>query len=121
MLLKFLHLFLTLIGKVTRVDILVQFAQSLPQTLYLAKSFIGIGDDLDKYVARPKCCTLYKAEECVTRRTNGWLICFQEIGSCSISNLSSEKQEETMWCFLHEANAFEEWFFILTSEESVLF
>ena len=75
MLLKFLHLFLTLIGKVTRVDILVQFAQSLPQTLYLAKSFIGIGgDDFDKYVACPKCCTLYKAEECVTRRKNGWLV-----------------------------------------------
>ena len=47
----------------------------MPQTLYLAKSFIGLGgDDFEKFVACPKCCSLYKLEECVIRRNNGRLV-----------------------------------------------
>ena len=40
--LQFFRLFLTMIGNVAKVDVLVKFARSLPQTLYLAKSYIGL-------------------------------------------------------------------------------
>ena len=64
-LLKFLRLFITMIGNVAKVESVVKFAQSLPQTLYIAKSYIGLGrDEFEKFVACPKCCTLYKTEEC---------------------------------------------------------
>ena len=64
-----------MIGTVAKVDILVKFAHSLPQTIYLAKSYIGLGgDDFEKFVACPKCCTLYKAEECVIKKNNGRVV-----------------------------------------------
>jgi len=58
-----------MIANVGKVDVLVKFAQSLPQTLYLAKSYIGLGqDEFEKFAACPKCCTLYKTEDCVIRK-----------------------------------------------------
>ena len=60
-----------MIGNVAKVESVVKFAQSLPQTLYMAKSYIGLGqDEFEKFVACPKCCTLYKAEECTVTKTN---------------------------------------------------
>ena len=54
--LQFFRLLVTIIGNVAKVDVLVKFAQSLPRTLYLNKSYIGLGqDDLEKFVACPKC------------------------------------------------------------------
>ena len=64
-----------MIGNVAKVESVVKFAQSLPQTLYMAKSYIGLGqDEFEKFVACPKCCTLYKTEECTVRRTNGRVV-----------------------------------------------
>jgi len=64
-----------MIGTVAKVDILVRFAHSLPQTIYLAKSYIGLGgDNFEKFVACTKCCTLYKAEECVIKKNNGRVV-----------------------------------------------
>ena len=61
-----------MIGYVAKVESVVKFAQSLPQPLYMAKSYIGLGqDEFEKCVACPKCCTLYKTEECTVRKTNG--------------------------------------------------
>ena len=65
--LQFFQLFLTMIANVAKVDVLVKFVQSLPQTLYLAKSYIG-QDEFEKFVACPKCCTLYKTDDCVIRK-----------------------------------------------------
>ena len=74
-LLKFLRLFITMIGNVAKVESVVKFAQSLPQTLYMAKSYIGLGqDEFEKFVACPKCCTLYKTEEYTVRKTNGRVV-----------------------------------------------
>ena len=74
-LLKFLRLFITMIGKVAKVESVVKFAQTLPQTLYMAKSYIGLGrDEFEKFVACPKCCVSYKTEECTVRETNGWVV-----------------------------------------------
>ena len=65
------RLFLTMIENVAKIDVLVKVAQSLPQTLYLAKSYIGLGqDEFEKFVACPNCCTLYKTEDCVIRKSN---------------------------------------------------
>ena len=64
-----------MIGNVAKVDVLVKFARSLPQTLYLAKSYIGLGqDEFEKFVACPKYCTLYKTEDCVIRKSNGRIV-----------------------------------------------
>ena len=64
-----------MIGNVAKVESVVKFAQSLPQTLYMAKSYIGLGqDEFEKFVACPKCCTLYKTEECTVRKTNGRVV-----------------------------------------------
>ena len=61
-----------MIGTVVKVESVVKFAQSLPQTLYIAKSYIGLGQhEFEKFVACPKCCTFYKTEECTVRKTNG--------------------------------------------------
>ena len=47
-----------------KVDVLVK--------LSLAKSYIGLGqDEFEKFVACSKCCTLYKTEDCVVRKSNG--------------------------------------------------
>lgn len=74
-LLQFLRLFITMIGNVAKVESVVKFAQSLPRTLYMAKSYIGLGqDEFEKFVACPKCCTLYKTEECTVRKTNGRVV-----------------------------------------------
>ena len=74
-LLKFLRLFITMIGYVAKVESVVKFAQSLPQPLYMAKSYIRLGqDEFEKCVACPKCCTLYKTEECTVRKTNGRVV-----------------------------------------------
>ena len=41
-----------MIGKVAKVESVVKFAQTLPQTLYMAKSYIGLGrDEFEKF-----CC-----------------------------------------------------------------
>ena len=82
-LLTFLRMFITMIGTVAKVESVVKFAQSLPQTLYMAKSYIGLGqDEFEKFVACPKCCTLYKTEECTVRKTNGRVAkCQSEINS----------------------------------------
>ena len=41
----------------------------------MAKSYIGLGrDEFEKFVACPKCCALYKTEECTVRRTNGRVV-----------------------------------------------
>lgn len=51
-LLKFLRLFITMIGKVAKVESVVKCAQTLPQMLYMAKSYIGLGrDEFEKF-----CC-----------------------------------------------------------------
>ena len=64
-----------MIGNVAKVESVVKFAQSLPRTLYMAKSYIGLGqDEFEKFVACPKCCSLYKIEECTVRKTNGRVV-----------------------------------------------
>ena len=62
-----------MIANVAKVDVLVKFAQSLPQTPYLAKFYIG-QDEFQKIVACPKYCTLYKTEDCVIRKSNGRIV-----------------------------------------------
>ena len=63
------------IGKVAKVESVVKCAQRLPQTLYTAKSYIGLRqDEVEKFVACPKCCALYKTEECTVRKTNGRVV-----------------------------------------------
>ena len=43
--------------------------------LYMAKSYIGLGqDEFEKFVACPKCRSLYKTEECTVRKTNGRVV-----------------------------------------------
>ena len=53
-----------MIGNVAKVDVQVKFAQSLPQTPYLANFYIG-QDEFEKFVACPKYCTLYKTVGCL--------------------------------------------------------
>ena len=56
-----------MIGNVAKVDVLVK--------LSLAKSYIGLGqDEFEKFVACSKCCTLYKTEDCVVRKSNGRIV-----------------------------------------------
>ena len=64
-----------MIGKVAKVESVVKFAQTLPQTLYMAKSYIGLGrDEFEKSVVCPKCCALYSTEECTVRKSNGRVV-----------------------------------------------
>lgn len=95
-----------MIGKVAKVESVVKFAQTLPQTLYMAKSYIGLGrDEFEKSVVCPKCCALYKTEECTVRKSNGRVVSKK----CPISESSPENPKEAMWCTVNEANAIQEW------------
>jgi hypothetical protein len=58
-----------MIGKVSNMDVLVQFANYIPVTIYMAKSCLGLGtDEFEKYVVCSKCMTLYNTEDCTTKK-----------------------------------------------------
>ena len=89
-----------MIGNVAKVDVLVKFARSLPQTLFLAKSYIGLGqDEFEKFVACPKCCTLYKTEDCVIRKSNGWIVS-KKCGHVPFPNHSQRSRRTQFGAFL---------------------
>jgi len=74
-LLKFLRSFIAMIGKMTKLDTLIQFASCLPVTIYMAKSYLGLGtDEFEKYVVCPKCVTLYEIDKCTTKKSNGHVV-----------------------------------------------
>ena len=99
-LLQVFRLFLTMIGNLAKVDVLVKIARSLPQTLYLAKSYIGLGqDEFEKFVACPKCCTLYKTEDCVIRKSNGRIVS-KKYGHVRFPNHSQRRRRKQCGAFL---------------------
>lgn len=68
-LLKFFKLFLTGIGKAMQSDVLINFAKTIPETLYMIQKNLGLQkDSFIKYAICPKCKTLYSFDESVRRR-----------------------------------------------------
>ena len=100
-LLKFLRLFITMIGKMAKVESVFKIAQTLPQTLYMAKSYIGLGrDEFEKFVACPKCCAFLKSASPGGKETSleiQWVMYLKaEFGKNSwilMEILTSQKQE----------------------------
>lgn len=74
-LLKFLKSFFIMIGNISKMEVLIQFANCIPVTMYMARVYLGLGtDEFEKYVVCPKCMTLYKMEDCTTKKTNGRVV-----------------------------------------------
>ena len=74
-LLKFFKQFLIAIGNLAQIDIIINFARNFPSTLYMAKVRLDLEkDDFEKFVACPKCMTLYKLDECTTTQSNGIVV-----------------------------------------------
>ena len=72
LLLKFLKLFLPAIGKMMQSEVLLNFANIIPQTLYsIVKNLCLHKDNFIKYAVCPKCITLYKFDDCIQWRPNG--------------------------------------------------
>lgn len=72
LLLKFLKLFLPAIGKMMQSEVLLNFANIIPQTLYfIEKNLCLHKDNFIKYAVCPKCKTLYKFDDCIQWRPNG--------------------------------------------------
>ena len=67
-----MKLFLTGIGKMMQAEVLLNFANIIPQTLYLIEKNLCLHkDNFIKYAVCPKCKTLYKFDDCIQRRPNG--------------------------------------------------
>ena len=67
-LLSFFARFLSLVAKIINVDKLNEFAKKLPKTLYLAKKFLGTGQDIFlQYVTCPKCSSIYNIADCMEK------------------------------------------------------
>ncbi|XP_067023429.1 uncharacterized protein [Acropora muricata] len=72
LLLKFLKLFLAAIAKMMQSEVLLNFANIIPQTLYfIEKNLCLHKDNFIKYAVCPKCKTLYKFDDCIQWRPNG--------------------------------------------------
>ena len=71
-LLKFFKLFLRAVGRMMKADILVNFANIIPETLYMIERKLNLQkDSFTKYAVCPKCKTLYTFEECIHKRPSG--------------------------------------------------
>lgn len=71
-LLKFIKGFLKYIGELCQLETLIEFAKSLPETMYSIHKSLGLkNDNFVKYVVCPKCKNVYNMDDCVIRKLNG--------------------------------------------------
>ena len=95
--LKFFKLVLSGIGKMMQVEVFINFAKIIPETLYVIPKNLGLqNDSFIKYAVFLKCKTLYNFDECVCQRPNG------EVVSAKCSHVSyprhpHQAQKEAMW------------------------
>ena len=95
--LKFFKLVLSGIGKMMQVEVLINFAKIIPETLYVFPKNLGLqNDSFIKYAVFLKCRTLYNFDECVCQRPNG------EVVPAKCSHVSyprhpHQAQKEAMW------------------------
>lgn len=71
-LIKFFKLFLYIIGRVLKTQLLLNFVKIIPESLYMMEKNLGLQkDSFTKYAICPKCKTLYNFDDCIRRRPNG--------------------------------------------------
>ena len=71
-LIKFFKLFLYIIGRVLKAQLLLNFVKIIPESLYMVEKNLGLQkDSFTKYAVCPKCKTLYNFDDCIRQRPNG--------------------------------------------------
>ena len=75
LLLKFLKLFLSGIGKMMQAEVLINFAKIIPETLFMIRKNLGLQkNSFIKNAVCFKCKTLSNFDECVCQRPNGEVV-----------------------------------------------
>ncbi|XP_070548294.1 uncharacterized protein [Ptychodera flava] len=72
LLLKFMEAFVSMLASLLEVPMLTEFAKIFPTSLYKVRKLLGLNrDKFVKYVACPKCHTVYKFEDCYRVNSRG--------------------------------------------------
>ena len=68
-LIKFLKAFLKYIAELCEFQALVDFARTIPETMYMIQKVLWLEkDNFEKYAVCPKCKSLYLLKDCVVRK-----------------------------------------------------
>lgn len=74
-LLKFVKEFLKYLGEICQVDVLVEFARLIPETMYMVYKTINLEkDNFERFAVCPVCKSLYAINDCIKTNRDGSVV-----------------------------------------------